>query len=185
MRGAFGVEFCELALEFRERACCQLGAQSGIRAGEIGKPAQEGVRLHAGAADNDGHVAARENGRDAFAGEGEVLADVERLGDGNLADEMMRDACAQCARRFGREDVEAAIDLERIRADDFAATAFGHGDRDVGFSDSGRASDDEEVVGVGRQAIASVSRQPLFVTEEATARFPPRDCEKSARESRQ
>lgn len=53
--------------------------------------------------------------------------------------------------RLGGRDVEAAINLQGVAADDLAAQAQGEGDRDVGLTGAGGARDDQQ---------ARVQREP-------------------------
>ena len=77
----------------------------------------------------------------------EILGDIEGLGERDFADEMVRHAGAECRRGFGRQDVEPAVNLERVGADDFASATLRDGDGEVGFSHRRRPGDDEEWAG--------------------------------------
>jgi len=46
--------------------------------------------------------------------------------------------------RFGRGDIEAAIDLQRVAADEFAAERLGKFDREGRLTAGGRTDDGEE-----------------------------------------
>ena len=70
------------------------------------------------------------------------LRGVERFGQIADVNQVMRHAGAFGGRRFGRADVESAIDLHRVHGNDFAADAFGELQRDLGFADGGWAGDE-------------------------------------------
>ena len=150
LSGGGGVECRELALQLIERLAFQTRPQIGIRAGQIGEAAGEGAQVKPGAADDDGHAPAGLNLREAQAGGAEILGDIEGLGEGDFAQQMMRHAGALGACGLGGEEVEPAVNLERIRAHDLAPAALGDGDGDIGFSGGCGAGDDEEWSGDGR-----------------------------------
>ena len=59
---------------------------------------------------------------------------------------MMRRFGQDHCSRLGREQIEVPIDLERIGINDFGPELVRHVRRDIGFSDGGRANDEENTL---------------------------------------
>ncbi len=57
---------------------------------------------------------------------------------------MMRDPQARFRRGLRAAEIKAAIKLDGIKVDDFAAGAFGETKREIRFADPGRSGDDDD-----------------------------------------
>jgi len=141
---AFRVELCESPRECRGGLGVELAAQAGIAGREVRQPVRERLQVESCSANDDGNASAFANARDPLFGELPVLRGVEGLFPWDFTDEVVRNAGQQGRFWFGREDVEALVDLKSIGADDLAMTTLGHLHRQFRFSHGSGPGDDED-----------------------------------------
>jgi len=115
----------------------EFGAQRFIGGGQIGEPVRKCAEVEAGSADDDRAASARGKIVEARARQRAEAGGVAGLGERHFADEMMRHAGEGGAVGLGRQEIEAAVDLEGIRADDLTVPALREIGRKVGLSHSG------------------------------------------------
>ncbi len=81
----------------------------------------------------------------------------------------MRDALAGGGRRFGRAQVQAAIDLHGIDGNDLAAEPLGQAERDFGFTNGGRAGQQQGLAGGSATRVFGLGRHRHFASGAAGA----------------
>src|SRR5439155_17005416 len=74
--------------------------------------------------------------------------------DRHRADQMMRRFCQRCGIRLSRQQIEPAINLERVRAHNFSAELARNVSRDLRFTGRRRTDNEEDVAHkkIGRRA---------------------------------
>src|SRR5690606_13989644 len=93
------------------------------------------------------HAAPRQDGPDAFVGGfGKSPRRPERS-EGQLIDEVMRDAFTFPERRLRRTDVELPVDLTTVEGDDLGTQALGNLEAQFGLPDGRRSGQEEERAG--------------------------------------
>ncbi len=168
-RGRCGIEAGEQAMQ--PGAAVALGAaakalaQVFLASGAGEEAFSERAQVEAGAAGDDGEVAAAGDFAQGGSGEAAVVAGGEGLVGIGDVDEVMRDAGAFFGRGFGGAEVHAAIDGDGVAADDFAVEALGEGEREGGFAAAGGAEkkDGERVAFVSHRD--TPGRAALFRVE--------------------
>ncbi len=113
-------------------------ADHGIDRWQIDEAAEQRPEPEPRAAHDDGEGAAGGDGGDRFVGQRGVAHRVDRLVRVDHVDEVVGYAPQLLGRRLGGADVEAAVDLHAVGADDLAAEGLREGDRQPGLSDGGR-----------------------------------------------
>ena len=130
------------ALALGDRA--QPPPQPRITGRSIDHAAQQPPEIHAAAAGDDRQPAAGADiGHQAF-GFPDVVRHVEIEPRIDAVDEMMGNAGALLLGWLGRGDIEAAVDLQGVTADDLAVQLLGNPDRQFRFAGAGRAEDRQQ-----------------------------------------
>ena len=137
------VAFAQFGQQIFQRRGFEFGAQFGIGGRRFAESFKKGFEVKSGAAAKNRHAPARLDFRHGAMREPGELRGVERFGQIADVNEVMRHAGAVGGRRFGRADVESAIDLHGIGGNDFAAELFREAQGDFRFADGGRAGDED------------------------------------------
>lgn len=105
---------------------------------ELRQTAQQCPEIEIRSANDDRNIATTANRRDHAVGHRDPACDVEMLIGIELIVKMVRDGVAQRPIRFCAADVEAAVDLDRVRVDDLTREPPCKRDGDPALSGSGR-----------------------------------------------
>jgi len=131
------IAFFQFAQQRFKRRGFQFGAQFWICGGRFAESAQERLEIKSRAAAEDWNFISRLDFFDRLLREADELRGVEIFRQVADVNEVMRHAGALGGRRFGRADVESAINLHGIHRDDFAAEFFREAQGDFRFTDGG------------------------------------------------
>ena len=109
----------------------------------------EGAQVEAGAAGDDGQVAAFGDSGEGFAGLAAVVAGGAGFVGPCDVDHVVLDEGALFVGRLGGADLHLAVDGDGVAADDLAVELLGEAEGEGGFAAGGGADEDDEGL-VGR-----------------------------------
>ena len=109
----------------------------------------ERAQVEAGAAGDDGQVAAFGDAGEGFAGQAAVVAGGAGLVGPGDVDQVVRDEGALFVRGLGGADLHLAIDGDGVAADDLAVELFGETQGERGLAAGGGADEHDEGFGGG------------------------------------
>jgi hypothetical protein len=113
--------------------------------GRGGKEAvDEGSQIEAGAAGDDGQVAASGNSSEGFAGLSAVVSGSAGLIGRSDVDHVVLDEGSLFVRGLGGANLHLAVDGYGVAADDLAVERFGEANGEGGLAAGGRADEDDE-----------------------------------------
>ena len=142
--GGVGVDLSQLLVQ---RADPDLG-ESPLPSGPHGRVGgrecplvEQRLDVHHRTADHDRHRTTARDGLDVGSGRLLVAGDGRGLGDLEDVELVVRDAAALGDGQFRGADVHPAVQLHGVGVHDLAADAFGHRERQRGFTGAGRADD--------------------------------------------
>jgi hypothetical protein len=110
---------------------------------------ESGTEIQSRAADDDRDAASAGDLRNRSACHACVVGGSSYLGWIEHIDQVMRDALARSLRCLCRADIESAVELNRIAADDLAVEFLREGEPQRTFPRGGRPEDDEQRVIAG------------------------------------
>ena len=137
------VPLFQFAEQIRQRQRFQLGAKSGVGGRRVTDAIKKGLEIKAGAAAENRQTTARTDFVNCGMRKAGKLSRVERGVDISDINQVMGEAATFGGGRFGRPDVQAAINLHRIDGNDFAAELFGEQQGDLGFAGRGGAGEQQ------------------------------------------
>jgi hypothetical protein len=154
---AGGVEGLQTAEHVFECHSAHFFADGGVDGRKWGESADKRVEIKSAPADNDGDFFPRGDIADDFQSARSESCGVHVLGAGHRAEKMMRDEGLFAGGGLRTEHGELAIKLKGVSADDFAGEFFGESEGEIGFTDGGRAGEEDGLaedgaVGHGEQS---------------------------------
>jgi hypothetical protein len=147
-RGGGGIEAAEESVQpggaMAASACAEAVAEAfgALRTGE--EAVEEGAQIEAGAAGNDGEVAAGGDVGEGLAGEAAVVAGSAEMVRREDVEEVVGDLAPLLRRGFGGADLHIAIDGDGVAADNLSVEAAGEGEREGRFAAAGWAEQSDE-----------------------------------------
>ena len=146
-------------------------SQGFVAARQCRQSVQESPKIESGTAHDHRQASPGGDSGDHLAGRASVIARGEtRLGVQHVK-QMVGYAAARGGRRFGRADIEAAVQLEGIAIDDFTREGFGDAQRQLALSRCGRTHDRHQRISAATSCHRNVCGAPgLHASAEMSAR---------------
>ena len=146
--GGGGIEAGEETMEIfgaaGARAAAQAFAELLGAGGSVRQAFEKGAEIEAGAGGDDGQALAGTKILEDFEGEAAVIAGGEDLVRLEEVHEVVRDGGLLGRANLGGADIEVAVDLGGIAAEDFSVPAASDFNGEGGFAGGGGAEDDDE-----------------------------------------